>query len=347
MATGPLSGSDGKVDLYGRTVAQPEKLVEPDAAPATQEAALAADTPWQPASRPATRKKIESATTFEFSNDNLNKGLVRVLVPAKDRDVRYPEYADDDGQTFGAAIQQTFTDSESGRQLTVIAEYNMLTEQGATSNPRLHNRRVDVLDVVAQLNRKTPIAPGTVLITGIGGGVQVLGDLGGLELQSWFHEKGGMGGRSVRGGLQNQYTVPNLRVAPVVTLGAGIEWNGSAGPVDFKAQASVQANLSPGTALSSVRGKVGGEVSLRGIATLEANMTAGAAIARGEALGFIRPNKLDIGYEARLRLDVLEKKGFPLKPFVAVQRGGPMGDTTYSLGFTVGTGSLPWLNPRR
>jgi len=127
---------------------------------------------------------IESATTVEFSNDNVTKDLVRMLVPAKDRDVGYPEHADDDGQTFGAAIQQTYTDSESGRQLTVIADYNMLTEQGATSNPKLHNRRVDVLDLVARLNRKTAIAPGTVLITGMGRGVQVLGDLGGLDLQS-------------------------------------------------------------------------------------------------------------------------------------------------------------------
>jgi hypothetical protein len=227
-----------------------------------------------------------------------------------------------------------------------MADYDMLTEQGAQANTQ-RNRRIDVLEVVAQLNKKMPIAPGTVLMTGIGAGAQILGDLGGLELQTWFHKNSGLGGRSIANGLQTNYAVQGMRASPIITAGAGVEWRGANGPFDFKAKGSVQANLSPGTALSSLKAGVGGEVGVRGIAALEANLTAGQAIARGQPLGFIQAKGMRVGYEAKLRLDALEHQGLPLKPFISVQRGGPMDDTTFTVGFTVGTGSLPWLNPRR
>ncbi|HXE73674.1 MAG TPA: hypothetical protein VNO81_13515, partial [Candidatus Nitrosotenuis sp.] len=127
---------------------------------------------------------------------------------------------DDDGFTAEARIDYSCTRGD--RQWVLSARGQILTERGAWERgPDYQGRRADILDLTYQVNRRQSLSEDgrTVLSYGAGGGLQLVGDLGGREVQEFVHRYGPFGGRLAEDGLQYNYTSQDVTVTPVVTGG--------------------------------------------------------------------------------------------------------------------------------
>lgn len=283
-----------------------------------------------------------------FSNDNL---LLPSVFAPKDRiDPGSPYYADDDGRTMGLVFEQVLTNERRGLQFLTSSWYEMLTQDGAQEDWR-RNRRADVLNNILQANQRFDLGSGLSLYVGLGLGVQTVGDLNGVALQSWWHTEAGFGGRPLGWGLQNNYgDIQGSQTAPAMSQGARL---GKLFGAEDKWHARVSLDYSVLVAMSRI-GMSYGQVGLRGRVRHPqwADFFGGLFISGGSAsdqyLSFAPIDPGALGYEVGFSLNMLHKVRVPVAlSFMIQSNGSGLADTTFTLGFLFARGPLAWLGPPR
>ncbi len=335
--------------------AQPVKTADAAGGPSEQVPAGTAvvATSYEAATAPKANpaKAVENpgphwSVSLDYENDRMPGKLIN-LVPDGQRNPGNKAVADDDGYTGGA--RATATRTNGNRQLVVVGDFKVLTEDGAMENLAAHPHREDVALLAAQLNTKKALGEKTVLYWGVGGGLEVVGDLGGLRAQNHIHQSTGIGRSPDR--LQNQYTT-GTEVKPVVTAGVGVEHSLYRGQAfQLVGGAEVDATVALGSnALSTLAGRTGLELRLLDIGTVSANVTARRDHGSGQAFAFMPLDRTYLGTELRMDLDGLAKRiglGVNVTPVVTVRKGGGIGgETTFTMGVVIGSGNRPWLQPR-
>ena len=306
-----------------------------------------------PKAKPDEKPKAKPRHRFGYSssiglgNDNLPFSQI---VPQGRRDPRSPQYADDDGRTFNASFDQAFTDEERGLQLTTSSAYEMLTQDGSQEDPS-RNLRADVLNNIVQINRRVELSSGLAFYYGAGVGTQTVGDLNGVGLQNWFHTSGGMGGRLLGRGLQDNYGgMRGSATSPAFSLGVRLD-AATRNQGGWNAGVSMSATALAGTGahgMSAAQLGVGAHVGKDDVADLSASAFVSGGQANGDYLRFAPLAHAAVGYEVALHINLLKKLGVPVRPYVMLQsNGGGFADTTYTIGFVIGGGALSWLKPPR
>ncbi len=283
-----------------------------------------------------------------FSNDNLPGP--QWFAPADRLDPRSAAYADDDGRTFGLVFEHALTNERRGLQFVVSSWYEMLTQDGAQEDVS-RDRRADVLNNIVQVNQRFDLGSGFSAFVGMGVGVQTVGDLGGIRLQSWWHREGGFGGRLLDEGLQNDYgdmrgsvTVPAM--SPGVRLGKrfGREdgWNARAA-LGFSALVAMG-----GSGLSFALVDLNARAGHPNVADVWAGVFLSGGNTNDDYLRFAPIGHGALGYEIGLALHPLHNLHVPVSPYITIQSNGSgLADTTFTVGFLICRGAWPWLRPPR
>jgi hypothetical protein len=257
--------------------------------------------------------------------------------------------SDDDGRTMSFNATQALTSEATNQQLVFATHYEMLTQDGAQED-RSKNRRADLLTNILQYNQRFDLGSGVQFYAGVGAGIQTSGDIGGLQLQEWFHtELGkGFGGRTQAGGLQNNFATEGSQTAPAFSAGVGITAqtrNEQGWFAEGSAQLSGVAGLGSQGASSAQFG-VGAKAGLENVFSLSAGAQYSLTAANGSYLQFAPIGEAQLGGTVRLQIDALKLLGIPVSPFVMYQNNsGGYADTQYTIGFVIGTGSGAWLAP--
>lgn len=299
------------------------------------------------ANRPSTCDWSYSAT-LGLSNDNLP--APSLFVPPDRLDPRSSSFADDDGRTFGIVFEQAVTNEGRGLQLLTSSWYEMLTQDGAQEDPS-RDLRADVLNNIVQANLRFDMGSGWSLFVGMGLGVQTVGDLNGIALQSWWHIDGGFGGRPLGWGLQDDYGDMRGSVTiPAVSQGLRIGKR-------FGDDDGWHARVSVGSSALIAAGRTGmsfGQVDFSGRVghPRGADFWAGVLVSGGYAndryLSFAPIEPAALGYEIGISLNLLHKLRVPVSPFITIQSNeSGLADTIFTGGFIIGCGPLPWLRPPR
>jgi hypothetical protein len=286
-----------------------------------------------------------------FNNDSIPPFGTSLVLP---QDLLMPDSqtTDDDGATFGARVNATYTDNVKGQQFGVVANYAMLTQDGANAADPTKNKRIDLLDVVTQFTKTQKIAPGTSLDLSAGFGVQISGKLGGLDAQTAFHEiTAGRLPTTVGNPLQTNYTTDGVAVGPQFTVGIGLRKTESIAPghtMDFgvRAQANFSANPQGVSA-------VGAEGFVRyeneGVVRVEGSFGVARGITNSAATQIVPFDETHLSAELKVQLDAanayLSNLGVKASPYLVFKAGGPTGDFTAGLGITFGLTEAPWLDP--
>ncbi|CAN5186527.1 hypothetical protein BH11MYX1_BH11MYX1_05440 [soil metagenome] len=289
---------------------------------------------------------VETSSEVGLANDSLP--FAGALLAPDRRDPKSPNFADDDGRTMSASATTTFTSEGTNRQVVVANQYEMLTEDGAQEDPLHHRRRADVLTNLVQFNVRHEVGPGLQFYGGIGVGAQTVGDLGGAQLQEWFHTNGGFGGRHLGQGLQDDYGRGGSTAGPAVSGGFGVRY-GAGDPAGLSASvgANVEgiASFSP-DGMSTAQATVSGRVAYNNIASLEISGTYSIAGPNSNYLKFAPIGAGALGASVRLQIDALRLAGIAASPFLMIQTNGAgFADTQYTIGVVIGSGSTPWLAP--
>jgi len=288
------------------------------------------------------------SATLGLSNDNLP--APQVFASTDRLDPGYPILADDDGRTFGVSFEQVLTNERRGLQLLTSTWYEMLTQDGAQENPS-RDRRADVLNNIFQVNQRFDFGAGMSLYMGLGIGAQTVGNMDGISLQAWWHEKGGFGGRHLGWGLQDDYgdmqgTVTVPAMSPGVRLGKlfGSEehWNAR---IFFSGSALLALGRS-GMSFGQIQ--LGGRVGHPKVANVWAGVFVSGGSSNDGYLTFAPIGHGMLGYEIGTSLNFLHKIGVPISTSITIQSNGSgFADTTFTIGFIFGRGSWAWLGPPR
>lgn len=248
------------------------------------------------------------------------------------------KYSDDDGWT--AELSFDLTKTQGDQQWVLAGRHAMLTQQGAwVQAPDYQGFRTDLGEIALQKNLRVELNDRANLTYGFGGGLQATGNLGGRELQEWFHKKGGFGGR-VGDDLQGNYTTNGLEFAPILTGGAGISYDlNSSG--SLKALGQVQGTLALGPGFSNLRSEAGLEYAPFPRLSLESGVKLDASYANSRGMAFYDTNGVRPGAYAQVNLETLKGISF----FTRFEDGGFRNEPVFSVGFKIGIGSKPWLNP--
>ncbi|HRI70485.1 MAG TPA: hypothetical protein PK156_39910 [Polyangium sp.] len=283
-----------------------------------------------------------------LSNDNL---LAPSLFAPTDRlDPSSSSYADDDGRTFGIVFEQALTNERRGLQFITSSWYEMLTQDGSQEDPS-RDLRADMLNNIFQVNQRFDLDLGLSLFVGMGLGVQTVGDLDGIRLQSWWHREGGFGGRWLGYGLQDDYGQMQGSVsAPAASQGVRLG-------KQFGEDAGWHERVSLGYSALVALGGSGmsfGQVDVMGRVGHPkwVDVWAGVLISGGRAndgyLSFAPITHGALGYELGISLNFLHNLHIPVSPCVMIQSNGSgLADTTFTSAFVFGRGSWPWLRPPR
>lgn len=281
------------------------------------------------------KPRAEYRFTFSQANDSV-PGYLEPIVPSHDR-VPGLRRADDDGWT--AELRGEAVRTQGNEQWVLASRYSMLTQRGAwePKAPDYASLRTDLLEIGLQRNWKEPLGPRTDLVYGLGGGVQSLGPLGGHWLQQSFHIHGGLGGR-LDPQLQHVYSTRSATLYPELSAGAGLyhrlndEWTA-------KGTASTTLALGPG--LSTARLETGLEFRPWSRVTFEGGVNLSGVYSNHRALDFLDVNGVRPG--AYLGTEVRLTRG--LNAWARVESNGVRAEPVYLIGFTIGGGPRPWLNP--
>jgi hypothetical protein len=289
-------------------------------------------------------------------NDSFPPFLTGVFVPGDERMPRSPDITDDDGRTFGAWLEGTYTNVTSGQQLSVLAQYDMLTQDGANDSPglaRSNNARNDVLDVAGSFTQRFGVGP-FVVDVGLGAGMQFVGPMAGLQIQEFWHRTFAdlMGGRLVSTPgfpLQSRYTSSAVTAGPTGSAGVGVSLPLRIMPgVTGLVGASAQANLALGPdGLSWARAQAQGALTVDGAGSVRGSIGVASGWSNSEVLAFAPLNSLGLTWDVEAQVDAFQALGLGFSPVIAVRSGGPVRDTTYSIGIVFGAPDGPWLSTRR
>jgi hypothetical protein len=261
-------------------------------------------------------------------------------VPSSD-DNRIPgkRQSDDNGWTAEVRIQATRTQGDE--QWTGGLRYSMLTQRGswAPAAPNYQGLRSDLGEVVVQRNQRVERNDGSTLYYGVGGGLQSIGDLGGHTVQEQFHLHGGFGGRT-GSALQSTNTTPGkATVVPVVT--AGVRLDQPLRFQDWSLRSSLYSSLALGQGLSSLQGQVGLNYQATPRWNVEGGAMAAGVYSNHPAMDFMQHNGVRPGAYVESNYQVSKH----VRAFGRVQTGGIQGEPVYSIGFAIGGGPGPWIQP--
>ena len=282
-----------------------------------------------------TGQKAKWSGSFSHTNDSLpfDTGLLQ-----DHEKIPGTENADDDGWT--AELRFNLTRTEGDEQWVLGGRHAMVTQQGAwIPTADYEGLRTDVGEIALQKNFKVELNDRTELTYGLGGGLQGTGNLGGRQLQEWWHYNGGFGGR-VGTDLQGTYSTNGVEIAPILTGGAGLSYDlNDSG--SLKALGQVQGTFALGNGLSTVRSQAGIEYSPFSRVSLEAGFKADASKATARGLEFYDTDGVRTGAYGQINVEAI--KGVSL--FTRFEDGGFRNEPVFSIGFKIGGGSKPWLNP--
>lgn len=287
----------------------------------------------------STRQEAEDPeVSFGFSQTN--DSLPQFLQGLGHGDDLRPGSAEGDDDGWTAELRLDLTRTRGNTQDVISGRYSMLTEQDAWNpGPNYGDRRTDLGELSYQRNTRHTVNDRLDIITGIGGGLQATGNLGGLRVQEGFHIHGGFGGRTGEA-LQRVYSTDHIDYAPLVTGGIGADLRlNEAGTATLRG--SVQTNLALGPGISSARSELGLELQPREWLTLEGGAKLDAVYATSNAYDFAHVNGVRPGYYAQAEARILGN----VRGFARVEDGGFRDEPVYTIGFRVGLGSRPWLDP--
>lgn len=279
----------------------------------------------------------EKSFTFSQINDSM-PGFLEPLVPANAK-VPGLNRSDDDGWT--AELRQEFVATQGADQWVLASRYSMLTQRGAWEPvaPDYQGLRTDLLEIGVQRNWKQSLGDRTDLVYGVGAGVQSLGPLGGHRLQESFHIHGGFGGR-VGDDLQNLYSTASATVYPLVSAGVGVHHR-----LDHSNQWTVKGTLAAtaplGPGLTTLRAETGLEYRPWSRVTFDAGVNLSAVHSNHRAMDFLPSSGVRPGAYVGAEVNLVRQ----LNAFARVETHGVRGEPVYLIGFTIGGGPRPWLNP--
>jgi len=244
---------------------------------------------------------------------------------------------DDDGWTAELGARATRT--EGDQQWTGGLRYSILSERGSRGqSPEYSGKRVDLGEITLQKNERSTGPDGTQTYLGVGGGLQMVGNLGGRGVQEWFHKEGGLGGRT-GSALQQNYTQDQPTVVPIVTGG----W-GQLKPTaiqDLHLRTSLSGALALGRGMSSLQGELALQYKPSSRWEVAAGVTASGVYSNHQAMDFIQSNGVRSGAFVESSLQVVPG----VKAFARVQNHGVQAEPVYNIGISVGGGDSPWLIP--
>ncbi len=272
-----------------------------------------------------------------FINDNMPSSWSRHLVREEYQTPRSGGQSDDDGFTSNLAVDGTI-EHGGGRQTVVGGRLQMVTETGSwRQDPDFQGRRTDIGEVYFQQNRTRDVGQNGRLTTGLGGGLQLTGNLGGEAIQRAWHERGPFGGRT-GDRLQGQQTSESIRVRPMVSGGLGYEHDLLGDRV--RASGSLQGSLPLGAGLAVARA----QASLTGRAgplEVEAGVRLEGAYSSSPELAFQEMSGVHPGAFARVELGHSRKFGV----FGQLEAGGFRNEAILGVGLRFGLGGGPQLDP--
>ena len=246
---------------------------------------------------------------------------------------------DDNGWTAEVRLQATRTQGDE--QWTGGFRYSMLTQRGswAPASPDYRGYRTDLGELVVQHNQRVELGNGSTLYYGLGGGLQSIGDLGGHTVQEQFHIHGGFGGRT-GAALQTVNTTPGrTTVVPLVT--AGVRLDQPLQFQDWSVRSSLYSSLALGQGMSSLQGQVGLNFQPTSRFNLEGGVMAAGVYSSHPAMDFMHHNGVRPGAYLESNYQVSKH----VRAFGRVQTGGIQGEPVYMVGFAIGGGAGPWINP--
>lgn len=275
---------------------------------------------------------------FYQSNDNI-PGFMRENL--EDHEKRpFSEIPDDDG--FTAEVRLDVTRTHGDTQWVGAAGLTMVTQQGAwVQTPEYEGLRTDLAEVAVQRNVRKDT--GRLSYTyGLGAGVQGNGKLGGRGLQEWFHIHGGFGGR-VGEDLQQNYTTPGYDLTPMLTGGAEMRYQlGREGGKELTAR--VEANLPLGRGFRSVRteiGLAGQPLPSFPRISVETGIKYDMVKVDHDAYNFADIDGRRLGVYSKISGRITDN----FYIFGRADAGGFRNEPTYTIGFQIGGGTRPWLDP--
>lgn len=324
----------GAVGVLGvaRGMAPQSSLVQP------QEQEL--DTNFQIATDTTKTKKAEPKPEYSVSIDQTNDSMRKWMRGTLNGDDKVPgeSGADDDGWT--SELRFDITRTQGDEQWVLGGRHAMLTQQGAwLPTEDYSGLRTDLAEIALQKNWRTQLNDKLELTYGLGGGLQASGPLGGHGLQEWFHYNGGFGGR-VGDDLQSNYSTSSIDFAPILTGGVGAKYDLTDNGKLF-AKGTLQGTAALGPGFSTVRSQVGLLYQPTPKFSLEAGAKLDASYATSNAYDFYDTDGLRPGYYTQANLDLFKN----VRAFGRIQDGGFRDEPVFTIGFTIGGGSRPWLDP--
>jgi hypothetical protein len=269
-------------------------------------------------------------------NDSMPSWLNWVPTSASNRNP-FTHQADDNGWT--AEVRADYAKTEGNTQWVGEGRWSMVTQRGSwIPGPDYHGYRTDFAELAGQKNTEYQISDNTTLYTGIGGGAQVFGPMGGHTVQLWVHTHMPFGGRTDAQGLQTNYTTHSLSLTPEVTGGIGLD-HALNSSQSLKWSSSLQGNATV-EGYSTARAQTG--LKFQGSRLdLEAGVSVEAVYDNQPATAFMHDSGVRPGEYVEADYNVF--KNFRL--YGRVQDDGVRGEPQYLAGFSFGGGAKPWLDP--
>lgn len=164
---------------------------------------------------------------------------------------------DDDGWTAELQLETNFQNGND--EWVVGGRLAMITQKGSRVplGENYQGLRTDLGEFVVQRNFRTELNDRTTLDYGLGGGLQTIGNIGGEDLQRWWHEVGPAGGR-LGTDLQGNQVSDSFRAMPLVTAGAKITYDINPN-LNFNARSQVSAPLGRGIGNVGLRAGIGAQ----------------------------------------------------------------------------------------
>lgn len=282
------------------------------------------------------KPKAEYSVSLDQTNDSMRPWMRGTL--NGDDKVPGTNQSDDDGWT--SELRFDITRTQGDEQWVLGGRHAMLTQQGAwLPSEDYSGLRTDLAEIALQKNFRTQLNDRLELTYGIGGGLQASGPLGGHGLQEWFHYNGGFGGR-VGDDLQSNYSTDNISFAPILTGGVGARYrlteNGQ-----LSAKSTLQGTAAFGPGFSTLRTEAGLVYQPFERLSLEAGGKLDASYATSPAFDFYDTDGIRPGYYGQVNLDLFKN----VRAYGRIQDGGFRDEPVFMIGFTIGGGSRPWLDP--
>lgn len=279
----------------------------------------------------------EWSVSASQQNDSMPKWLEWVPTGSSNRMPGVRQF-DDDGWTAEVRVQATRTQGDE--QWTGGFRYSMVTQRGAWAPVASDYRgyRTDLGELVLQHNQKVDLDNGSTLYYGVGGGLQSIGNLGGHSVQEGFHLHGGFGGRTGEA-LQSNFTSHGATVVPLVT--AGVRLDQPLVLQDVSLRSSLYTSLAVGQGMSTLQGQMGLNYQPTSRFNLEGGIMAAGVVSNHQAMDFMHQSGVRPGayMESNYRISK------HVRAFGRVQTGGIQGEPVYTVGFAIGGGQGPWINP--